>query len=83
MARTLLTLDEQITRDEKRLQDKKARAARIKAAKGKGPTSKLARASRIMHALEKSESGDIAIDCGVVAARIDEMIQSLPSPEGT
>lgn len=77
MTRTILTLDEQITRDEKRLQDKKARSARIKAAQSGGPMKKLAKAARLMHALEKSESGDVAVDCMVIATRIDGLIGKL------
>lgn len=77
MARTILTLDEQIARDEKRLQEKKARFARIKAAKTNGPVSKLARACRIMRGLEKSESGEAATICGSIAWQIDDLIQKM------
>lgn len=77
MARTILTLDEQIARDEKKLQEKKARAARIKASKGNGPTKRLAKAARIMRALEKELSGETATLCGGIAWRIDGLIQRL------
>jgi hypothetical protein len=77
MARIILSIDEQIARDEKRLNEKKARAARIKAAAGDGPSRKLARAARIMHGLERSETGDIAVDCMTIATRIDNLIGKL------
>lgn len=77
MTRTLLTLDQQIARDEKLLSEKKARAARQRAARGDGPSRKLARASRLMRSLEKSESGDVAVDCMCIAAKIDNLIQRL------
>jgi sirohydrochlorin ferrochelatase len=77
MTRTLLTLEEQIARDERRLAEKKARAARIAAAKGSKPQRKLAQVVRILRGLEKSESGHVALECGRIAGNVDSLFGTM------
>jgi len=74
MARTILTLEQRIALQEKKLAAMKGAHSRRVAVAAGGLAGKLQRAMRILRAVERDESGDLAAWCGHAAQRLDEEI---------
>jgi len=71
------TLDEQVTVQEKKLADLKARASKRRAIQGGGITKKLSKLARALRSMGKQPSFELSDDCASFAAKLEDEIAVL------